>query len=62
MKNIKAGWRTSIIGLVLIGGAVYSVLSGKSDWPGAVMAIAMGIGLVFSPDNIIKKVSKKDNG
>lgn len=61
MKNIKTGWKTSLIGLAMIGGAIASVLTGKSDWPGAVIAIGMGIGLLFSPDDIIKKV-KKDNG
>ena len=60
MKNITTGWKTSMIGLVMIGGAVASVLTGKSDWPGAVIAISMGVGLLFTPDTIINK--PKDNG
>lgn len=60
MKNITDGWKTSIIGLAMVGGAIWSVIAGKSDWPGAVVAITMGVGLLFSPDKIIKK--KKDNG
>jgi hypothetical protein len=46
----------------MVGAAMTSVLTGKSDWPGAVVAIGMGIGLLFSPDDIIKKVKSKDNG
>lgn len=60
MKNITTGWKTSLIGLSIIGGAIWSVISGKSDWPGAVVAITMGIGLLFSPDTIINK--KENNG
>ncbi len=56
MSNITKGWRTTLIGLAMIGGAIASVLTGKSDWTGAVIAISMGIGLLFSPDDIIKKV------
>ena len=54
MKNIKA-WKTTTLGLVIIGGALASVFTGKSDWTGAMVVITLGIGLVFSPDTIIKK-------
>lgn len=60
MKNITTGWKTSLVGLAMIGGAIWSVIAGKSDWPGAVVAITMGVGLLFSPDNIINKT--KENG
>jgi hypothetical protein len=54
MKNIKA-WKTTTLGLILIAGALASVFLNKSDWTGAMVIITLGIGLVFSPDNIIKK-------
>lgn len=57
MKNIYKGWRTSLIGTAMIGAGIASVMMGKSDWTGAVVAISMGVGLLFSPDNIIKKSS-----
>lgn len=55
MKNITKGWRTTLIGIAMIGGGIASVLTGKSDWTGAAIAISMGIGLLFTPDEIIKK-------
>ena len=55
MKNVTKGWKTSIIGLVIIGGAIASVFMGKADWTSASVAIATGIGLLFAPDTIIKK-------
>lgn len=57
MKNIHKGWRTSLIGTAMIGAGITSVMMGKSDWTGAVIAISMGVGLLFSPDDIIKKSS-----
>jgi|GEM_PF-3155727 len=60
MKNISA-WKTTSIGLVLIGGGLASVLTGKADWTGAIVAIGAGIGLVFSPDTFIDKLTKKND-
>ena len=54
MKNVKE-WKTTLLGLIIIGGALASVFLGKSDWTGAMVVITLGIGLVFSPDSIIKK-------
>lgn len=54
MKNVK-DWKTTVLGLAIIGGALASVFMGKSDWTGAMVVITLGIGLVFSPDSIIKK-------
>jgi len=59
MKNISA-WKTTSIGLVLIGGGLASVYTGKADWTGALMVIGAGIGLIFSPDTFIDKLMKKD--
>lgn len=42
----------------MIGGAIASVLTGKSDWTGAIIAISMGVGLMFTPDTVIKKTNK----
>ena len=59
MKNISA-WKTTSIGLILIGGGIASVYTGKADWTGALMVIGAGIGLIFSPDTFIDKLMKKD--
>lgn len=57
MKNV-INWKTTLIGLVIILGGLASVFMGKSDWTGAVIVITLGIGLVFSPDSILKKNDK----
>lgn len=48
MKNIKE-WKTTLLGLIIIGGALTSVFLGKSDWTGAMVVITLGIGLVLAP-------------
>lgn len=57
MKNIKA-WKTTLLGLILIGGGFASVYFEKADWTGAVIVIGLGIGLIFSPDSLIDKLTK----
>jgi hypothetical protein len=57
MKNIKA-WKTTSLGLVLIGGGFASVYFEKADWSGAIIVIGLGIGLIFSPDSLIDKLTK----
>lgn len=57
MKNIKA-WKTTLVGLVLIGGGFASVYFEKADWTSAVIVIGLGIGLIFSPDSLIDKLTK----
>ena len=59
MKNLKA-WKTTTIGLILIAGGMATVYLGKADWSGALIAISTGIGLLFAPDTMIDKVTKKD--
>ena len=57
MKNISA-WKTTSIGLVLIVGGIASVYTGKADWTGALLVIGAGVGLMFSPDTFIDKLTK----
>jgi uncharacterized membrane protein YidH (DUF202 family) len=59
MKNLKA-WKTTSIGLVLIIGAMATVFLGKADWTGALVAISTGVGLLFTPDTMLDKMTKKD--
>ena len=57
MKNLKE-WKTTSIGIVLIGGGIGSVFLGKADWTGALVAISTGVGLLFAPDTMIDKLTK----
>jgi hypothetical protein len=59
MKNLKA-WKTTTLGLVLIIGAIGTVYLGKADWTGALVGISTGVGLLFAPDTMIDKMTKKD--
>jgi hypothetical protein len=59
MKNLKA-WKTTSIGIILILGGMASVFLGKADWTGALIAISTGVGLLFTPDTMIDKLTKND--
>jgi hypothetical protein len=59
MKNLKA-WKTTTLGLILIIGAIGTVYLGKADWTGAIVGISTGVGLLFAPDTMIDKMTKKD--
>lgn len=58
IQNVTQGWRTSLIGLVMIGSGIATVFMGKATWTEAIIAITMGVGFLFSPDSIIKKATK----
>lgn len=59
MRNLKA-WKTTSVGLILILGGMASVFLGKADWTGALIAISTGVGLLFTPDTMIDKLTKND--
>jgi len=59
MKNLKA-WKTTSVGVILILGGIASVFLGKADWTGALVAISTGVGLLFTPDTMIDKLTKND--
>lgn len=62
--NIFQSWKTSIIGFALIISAIVSVFNIKSaSWTDASLPIAIGIGLLLSPDTLLDKINsifKKD--
>ena len=58
MKIITKNWITSIIGIVLLilGG---TMLWYEKDTVASVLAFAMGTGLIFSKDTLVKKLIGK---
>lgn len=59
ISNVTKGWRTSLVGLVIITAALVSVFTKESiTWTDAIIAISVGIGLMFSPDDAIKKANQ----
>lgn len=60
LKNVKKGVITTLIGLVFMIGAPISVFTlEKVTWTEAGGAILIGLALVFSPDELIKKSTKE---
>lgn len=54
INNIKA-YRTSILGLLIIGVSIYTVLHKEGvNWSDIVIPLCMGILLLLSPDTIPK--------
>ena len=47
---ILNNWKTSAIGLILIGVGIYMYVFGKSNWQGCASSITMGCGFLFAND------------
>lgn len=55
IKNIKQ-WKTTSIGLVIIASCIVSMfINPQLTWTDTAVGLAIGLGLVFSPDTIIDK-------
>jgi hypothetical protein len=49
-KLKQKSWKTSLLGLILVGAAIASVLMGKTNWVDAIVAMTAGFAFVFSKD------------
>ena len=58
LVNLTKGWRTSLIGTVIIIAALVSVFVKDVSWVDAAVAISLGVGLLFAPDDAIKKANQ----
>lgn len=43
-------WKTSLLGLILLGSGLYTGLSGKQNWTECSPVLLAGIGLLYSGD------------
>lgn len=50
-KLKKKSWKTSLLGLIIVGAAIASVLMGKTNWVDAIVAMTAGFAFVFSKDS-----------
>ena len=50
-KLKQKSWKTSLLGLILVTAAVVSVLTGKTNWADAIVAMTAGFAFVFSKDS-----------
>jgi hypothetical protein len=57
-NHLVKGWKTTLIGTILLIAAIVSVfLVDNINWFDASIAIGLGLALMFSPDNIISRIS-----
>lgn len=57
IKNIKA-WKTTALGIILIGASIASVFVKGLSWADASFGIGIGLVLIFSPDTILSRFEK----
>ena len=56
-KNIKE-WKTTALGIILIGASITSVFVKGLSWSDASFGIGIGLVLIFSPDTILSRFEK----
>jgi hypothetical protein len=54
MKNIVAGWKTTLLGLVILGVNFYYLLEKDAELFKFTILLVIGIGFLFAPDTIIE--------
>ena len=60
MKNIIKGWKTTLLGIVLIAvGIIYVFLNKDVDYIVMSLLIGSGIAFIFTPDSAIDLLKKK---
>ena len=60
MKNIYKSWRTTLLGIILIGcGLAYVFVNTSPDYVLMSILIGSGIGFIFAPDSVIDLLKKK---
>lgn len=61
-QNLKdrliKSWKTSFLGLVLIGAAIASVFTAGTTWVDSIVPISLGLGFLMSKDEWVNKVIK----
>lgn len=58
MKNVVKSWKTTLIGVVIMAAAIYSVFEVNAAWIGASIPLAIGVLLMLAPDSLITTLKK----
>lgn len=53
MNNIVKGWKTTLLGLVILGVDFYYLLEKDAEVFKFVIMLVVGVGFLFTPDTII---------
>ena len=56
ITNIWKSLITTSLGVVIILGSLFSSIMMNNSWSDSVWGIAVGLGLLFAPDEILKKL------
>jgi hypothetical protein len=56
ITNIWKSLITTSLGVVIILGTLFSSIVMNNSWSDSVWGIAVGLGLLFAPDEILKKL------
>lgn len=56
VQNIYKSVITTTLGIVIILGSLFSSIVMNNSWSDTVWGIAMGLGLLFAPDEILIKL------
>lgn len=56
VTNIWKSLITTSLGVVIILGSLFSSIIMNNSWSDSVWGIAVGLGLLFAPDEILKKL------
>lgn len=53
MNNIVKGWKTTLLGLIILGVDFYYLLEKDAEVFKFVIMLVVGVGFLFTPDTII---------
>jgi hypothetical protein len=57
IRNIYKGWKTTIIGTILIGAALaYIFINATPDYILMSILLASGVAMLFFPDNLLQQL------
>ena len=57
-RNLVKGWKTSLLGIIILLASITSVfVVGNITWFDASIGIAIGLGMLFCPDDILKRIT-----
>ena len=54
MKNIVAGWKTTLLGLLILAVDMYYLLEKDAEIFKFSVLLIVGVGFLFAPDSIIE--------
>jgi len=54
MKNIVAGWKTTLLGLLILAVDMYYLLEKDAEIFKFSILLVVGVGFLFAPDSIIE--------